>query len=197
MGPGGTFPGPASYRPAAPRGQDVAPLWRLERQVLGIVEGPLPGLGFRVGLGFGRRALSLAPCLDATVRATAASRPLRPAYAAAPGRRGDRPRNKGVQGTGMVGLPSVLVRGCSPRARRACGRALCAARPHALGGSCDGWLLLVVVEVKPRLCIYIENPTSAPNQSIQEEFRMARTLLYDPGMVGLPSVLVRTPKARA
>ena len=25
---------------------------------------------------------------------------------------------------------------------------------------------------------------------------MARTLLYDPGMVGLPSVLVRTPKAR-
>ena len=26
---------------------------------------------------------------------------------------------------------------------------------------------------------------------------MARTLLYDPGMVGLPSVLVRTPKARA
>ena len=80
----------------------------------------------------------------------------------------------------MVGLPSVLVRGCSAR---------------ALGGSCDGWLLSVVVEVKPRLCIYIENPTSAPNQSIQEEFRMARTLLYDPGMVGLPSVLVRTPYA--
>ena len=26
---------------------------------------------------------------------------------------------------------------------------------------------------------------------------MARTLLYDPGMVGLPNVLVRTPKARA
>ena len=26
---------------------------------------------------------------------------------------------------------------------------------------------------------------------------MARTLLYDPGMVGLPSVLVRTTKARA
>ena len=25
---------------------------------------------------------------------------------------------------------------------------------------------------------------------------MARTLLYDPGMVGLPSVLVRSPKAR-
>ena len=25
---------------------------------------------------------------------------------------------------------------------------------------------------------------------------MPRTLLYDPGMVGLPSVLVRTPKAR-
>ena len=25
---------------------------------------------------------------------------------------------------------------------------------------------------------------------------MARTLLYDPGMVGLPSVLVRTSKAR-
>ena len=56
---------------------------------------------------------------------------------------------------------------------------------------------MVVVVVKPRLCIYIENPTSAPNQSFQEEFRMARTLLYDPGMVGLLSVLVRTPEARA
>ena len=55
----------------------------------------------------------------------------------------------------------------------------------------------MVVEVKPRLCIYIENPTLAPNQSFQQEYRMARTLLYDPGMVGLPSVLVRPPKARA
>ena len=35
----------------------------------------------------------------------------------------------------------------------------------------------MVVVVKPRLCIYIENPTLAPNQSFQEEFRMARTLL--------------------
>ena len=30
----------------------------------------LLGLGFRLALGFGRRALSLAPCLDATARAT-------------------------------------------------------------------------------------------------------------------------------
>ena len=59
---------------------------------------------------------------------------------------------------GMVGLPSVLVR--SPKAR-----ARSAARAHALGGSCDGWLLLVDDDVKPRLCIYIEQPTSAPNQS--------------------------------
>ena len=73
---------------------------------------------------------------------------------------------------GMVGLPSVLVR--TPKARR---RARREAPAHLGRGSNDGWLLLVVVEVKPRLCIYIENPTSAPNQSFQEEFRMARTLL--------------------
>ena len=54
-----------------------------------------------------------------------------------------------------------------------------------------------MVVVKPRLCIYMENPTSAPNQPFQEEFRTARTLLYDPGVVGLPRVFVRTDKARA
>ena len=99
---------------------------------------------------------------------------------------------------GMVGLPSVLVRTPKARTSRARARRAYGARAGArLGrGSNDGWWLLVVVEVKPRLCIYIENPTSAPNQPFQEEFRMPRTLLYDPGMVGLPSVLVRTPKAR-
>ena len=92
--------------------------------------------------------------------------------------------DKEVKDTGIVGLPSVLVRAGWTRVAR------------ALEGSCDGWLLLVVVEVKPRLWIYIENPTSAPNQSIQEEFRRARTVLYDPGMVGLPSVLVPSSCAR-
>ena len=53
---------------------------------------------------------------------------------------------------GMVGLPSVLVR--TPKARR---RARREAPAHLGRGSNDGWLLLVVVEVKPRLCIYRES----------------------------------------
>ena len=78
---------------------------------------------------------------------------------------------------GMVGLPSVFLRTPKARVRVRPVGAPGAPRPHALAGSNDGWLLMVVVEVKPRLCIYTEQPTSAPNQSFQEEFRMARTLL--------------------
>ncbi len=74
---------------------------------------------------------------------------------------------------GMVGLPSVLVR--TPKARVRVRRVgpPGATRPRAMGGSCDGWLLMVG---NPAY-VYIENPASAPNQPFQEEFRMARTLL--------------------
>ena len=56
----------------------IGPPWRLEREALGpasvavlrITEGSLLSLGFRMGLRFSRIALSLAPCLDATARAT-------------------------------------------------------------------------------------------------------------------------------